>query len=943
MAQSDRPAGTPVGQTESGAARSADTGNPVRTIVTGSAGSSRAAPSAPSDGKLTAPTANSVLGVYRLVELLGEGGMGSVWKAVHTKLKKTVALKVLPQQLTRDPETVARFEREMEAVGALDHTNIVRAMDAGEVGGTHYLVMEYVEGLDLGMLVQSKGRRPVKEACEMIRQAAVGLAHAHQHGLVHRDIKPSNLLLSKQGKVKILDLGLARLQGDAASPQASKQLTGFGLILGTPDYMSPEQWDDTHAVDHRADLYALGCTLFFLLTGRAPYEDAAHQTLAKKLAGHSAEPPPNLKKERPEVSPELDAIYRRLMEKNPAARFATAADVARALALIVTGQMPVTAAVPAAEAIPNASPPLAGIAVAPPAVNGPVAGAADIGIESALAVLAADARPTARPDWREPDSKTVAEGSGRPTKILRLRVAAAVGVVAVVLLAGIIVKIATRDGIVTQFAIPQVNRVAIPTEPVHEPVPQERVSEGPRNEIAREPVEKTLLTDASVLPVPPEVLPQVDARVLPAPHGLRSYRDRIGQTFRFDVVGSLDEEVWGTGTYTDDSSIAAAAVHSGVLKAGERGIVTVTILPGQRSYEASIRNGVISGNWTSFPGSFRISGAEAFPLGENNIAETVHDVGNLLQLRDRVNRTILIRTVGRTNGFCYGTDLYSDDSDVGTAAVHAGLLQPGEAGIVRVKILPAQDSFAGTTRNEVTTSSFGPWEGSFRFEAPEAAAVAEIPIFAANVGQQALQVVTPYADSLQLRPGRVVYVRITGSKDGTVFGTGVYSSDSALPTAAVHAGVLRAGAEGVVKVTTLPGQHTYRGSTRNGVKSLGWTNWPASYRIEKAIGEFLEPLTSYRGQSGKTFLVDVVGSTDGSCYGTDIYSDDTDVATAAVHAGLLRNGERGLLKMTILDGQPRYTDSTRHGVTSLSYGQWSGSFRLDASPAGSEGIAPRRK
>src|SRR5262245_38170084 len=164
----------------------------------------------PAGTKPGAPSQASVLpgmflGPYALIEMLGRGGMGTVWKARHTKLDKLVALKLLPPHLMTDGEAVSRFEREMKAVGRLEHRNIVRAMDAGQTEGVHYLVMEYIEGTDLSRLVKNRGPRSVAEACQMIRHAALGLAHAHEHGLVHRDIKPSNLLLSKKGLVKILD------------------------------------------------------------------------------------------------------------------------------------------------------------------------------------------------------------------------------------------------------------------------------------------------------------------------------------------------------------------------------------------------------------------------------------------------------------------------------------------------------------------------------------------------------------------------------------------------------------------------------------------------------------------------------------------------------------------------------------------------------------------
>ncbi len=193
----------------------------------------------------------STLGPYQIVRKLGQGGMGAVYEARHTKLKKTVAVKVLPPEMMRSSIVIARFEREMEAVGALDHPHIVRAMDAGEFDGTHFLVMEYVEGSDLSALVKEQGTLSVRDACKVIRQAAMGLQHAHEHGLVHRDIKPSNIFVTKAGQVKLLDLGLARI---SRIDEEHAGITSSGQVLGTPDYMSPEQWDDTHSVDARADL-----------------------------------------------------------------------------------------------------------------------------------------------------------------------------------------------------------------------------------------------------------------------------------------------------------------------------------------------------------------------------------------------------------------------------------------------------------------------------------------------------------------------------------------------------------------------------------------------------------------------------------------------------------------------------------------------------------------
>ena len=242
------------------------------------------------------------IGPYQLEQQLGAGGMGTVFRATHTKLKRAVALKVLPASRWANAPIVSRFEREMEAIGQLDHPNIVRASDAGEESGMHYLVMEYVDGLDLSRLVHRLGPLPVADACEIARQAAIGLQHAHDNRLVHRDIKPSNLMLAwerssltrHEGKptIKILDLGLALL-GDEHL-QEGYELTTVGQLMGTLDYMSPEQGIDSHSVDQRTDVYGLGATLFKLLTGRAPYADPCYSTLMKKMTALATKRAPSV-------------------------------------------------------------------------------------------------------------------------------------------------------------------------------------------------------------------------------------------------------------------------------------------------------------------------------------------------------------------------------------------------------------------------------------------------------------------------------------------------------------------------------------------------------------------------------------------------------------------------------------------------------------------------
>lgn len=263
---------------------------------------------------------------YRMIRKLGSGGMGAVYEAEHELMHKRVAVKVMAPRFLEDSVAVERFMSEMVVIGKLNDPNLVRGLDARRENGRLYLVMEYLEGEDLAAYRKRKGPLPLHESCDLIRQAALGLAHAHDQGIIHRDIKPINLMVTGDGIVKVLDLGLARLE----STQSSGHLTSDQMIVGTPDYISPEQIQSPRDVDARADIYSLGCTLFFLLTGDAPFQQ--HANPMPKLMAHVNESPTLPDDIRETIPAALAQVLTKLMEKDRDLRFQSARDVVEAMA-----------------------------------------------------------------------------------------------------------------------------------------------------------------------------------------------------------------------------------------------------------------------------------------------------------------------------------------------------------------------------------------------------------------------------------------------------------------------------------------------------------------------------------------------------------------------------------------------------------------------------------
>jgi serine/threonine protein kinase len=259
------------------------------------------------------------IGPYLVLDRLGKGGMGLVFKARHRDFLDPLALKILPPSSSKNADSVRRFHREARLLARLEHPHLVTSHGIGEHGGVHFLVMDYIKGADLDRIVRFRGPLQPSRAVEVIIQAAKGLGAAHDRRIVHRDIKPANLMVDDKGIVRVLDLGLARVVGPTGATRwedsdRDASLTGTGIIMGTVDFLSPEQSKDSKRADHRADVYSLGCTLYFLLTGQPPYP---RETLMQRLLAHHQDDIPSIRDVRPEIPPILDEAFRRMIAKHP--------------------------------------------------------------------------------------------------------------------------------------------------------------------------------------------------------------------------------------------------------------------------------------------------------------------------------------------------------------------------------------------------------------------------------------------------------------------------------------------------------------------------------------------------------------------------------------------------------------------------------------------------
>lgn len=311
-----------------------------------------------------------------------------------------------------------------------------------------------------------------------------------------------------------------------------------------------------------------------------------------------------------------------------------------------------------------------------------------------------------------------------------------------------------------------------------------------------------------------------------------------------------------------------------------------------------------------------------------------------LREEDRVpGRIVTLRLTGASGGRVWGTDVYTADSDLATAAVHAGVLRPGETGVVQVEFLPGQGRYVGSRRHGVQSIDYGAYSLSFRFLTPNRTSqLGDQVIFQPT--QRIVLTEIPHERDLPRTLGQSLLVRVVGATDGAIWGTGIYSADSHIPTAAVHAGLVQPGATAVVRVVMVEGQPAYRGSLQNGVRSRDFGRWELSYRLE-AVPPSSSPIIEAmvgRGKveslpgatPGMTYVLLVTGRTFGAIWGTEVYSADSDLGTVAVHAGILRPGETGYVQVQVLPGQESYRGSFANGVQSRDWGRYNLSFSICA-------------
>ena len=425
---------------------------------------------------------------------------------------------------------------------------------------------------------------------------------------------------------------------------------------------------------------------------------------------------------------------------------------------------------------------------------------------------------------------------------------------------------------------------------------------------------------------------------------MTSYRNYADQTYSVKVTGTDQGSVWGgaDGIYTDDSRLGKAAVHAGLLRVGQEGIVKVTLVAGQPKYTGNTQNGITTVNYGSYQGSYKFVGnATNTTTTVITTSSTINDPGSMTSYRKYAGQTYSVKVTGTDQGSVWGgaDGIYTDDSQLGKAAVHAGLLRVGQEGIVKVTLVAGQQKYTGNTQNGITTTNYGAYQGSYKFVGNATNTTGIINTTSTVITTSGIVNDPGSMTSYRKYQGQTYSVKVTGTDQGSVWGgaDGIYTDDSRLGKAAVHAGLLRVGQEGIVKVTLVAGQPKYTGNTQNGITTTNYGAYQGSYKFEDGtlsvadINKDPGNLVNLRNNNDRVYTVRVTGTDQGSVWGgaDGIYTDDSRLGKAAVHAGLLKVGQEGVVKVYILPGQQKYTGNTQNGISTINYGSFSGSFRFE--------------
>jgi hypothetical protein len=762
-----------------------------------------------------APDEIGRLGGYRVLRKLGSGGMGVVYLAEDVALRRQVALKVMLPTLAQRAAARKRFVTEARAVAAIEHENIVAIHQISEERGIPFLAMPLLKGMTLEERLRGGAVLPVTEVLRLGRQIALGLAEAHDRGLVHRDVKPANIWIEPDGRVKLLDFGLARAQVADRDSGEGEPLTEPGTLIGTPAYMAPEQARGV-PVDGRADLFSLGCVLYRMCTGKPAFNGG--DVLVVLLAIASEDPPP-ASTVNPAVPKALSQLIRRLLAKDPAQRPASARVVAQRLAalpgIIAGGPAPrkwtgLQAAV-AALLLVVVGTLLAGIVVRIKDSKGNVVATIQVPSGGSIEMVeGVKAKKVWNAEAIYDDPITLTPFSGRRGKfqfrVLGLPGGSVWGSGPYTLDSNLATAVVHSGKLkVGQVGVVEVEIVESPLS----------FAESTANGITTNSWIGAWTPGAFLIR---KASPAAEQGPLPDPRMLRAFAGQFGTRLSFRVTGGRGGSVWGSGPYTLDSYLPTAAVHAGVLKVGQTGVIDVEVVESPQSFAGSTANGVTSDPWRGVwtMGAFLIKGGRV-EQGQGPLPNP----GNLSNYSGQFGAKVMFRVTGDLVGAVWGSGPYTIDSSLAAAAVHAGVLKVGQTGDIEVQIIMSPQGFVGSTANGVTTM---PWltpylQGAFLIKG------GRVGIGQENNPRDAL------ADPGHLlayagMAGARATIRVTGEVGGSVWGSGPYTLDSSLAAAAVHAGVLKAGETGDIQVEILASPRQFSASSANGVTTQPYGSYP---------------------------------------------------------------------------------------------------------------------